>query len=315
MKKINLFLVLTSTLFVLNDCSECGNYKLIKARKTVISSTGYDISVPINEFSLKCLKNVSNSSQQNLIISPQLTFINLSKFCAGSDGETKKEMQKVCGFPDDTEKLLKSINYFNYQIQQSLAKNKNMYQTADSLWIDKKVQLKADYKKLITDYLPVEFFTENFLNKKFVCKKVNDWTECHTQGRIKKLLKENDINRDTMLISINTAYFKGIWKNKFKKSNTISDKFFITPTKIKYIEMMSQKEDFAYGEKDYCKYLEMPFSNNEFSMNFILPKKGYNLQNVLEKMSLKELNSIQKGVRARKVDLKLPKFKFESFIN
>lgn len=46
-------------------------------------------------------------------------------------------------------------------------------------------------------------------------KSVNAWVENYTNGKIKRLIDENMIQPDTIMVLLNALYFKGLWKNPF----------------------------------------------------------------------------------------------------
>ena len=306
----SLALLLLFTLFA-SGAQKKKNSRL-KAKKNITKATSYNVAKVMNEFSLKCLKESVKSTQQNLILSPQLTFTNLSKFYIGSKGKTREEIKMACGFPDDNLKLLKSINYCNYQVMKSLAKTRTIYRVSDSLWVDKEHQLKLPYKNLVVDYLPVRIFNEDFSAKKALCGKINRWTKLQTFGKISGLLTTHDIDQNTFLLSLNTALFKGYWDEPFKRKYTKKKLFLVNSKQKKQVLMMFQKEEHRYSENDYCQFVSLPFKDYEFSMDFILPNKKYDLATVIDKLSLQEFNSLASDAKICSVTIGLPKFEFET---
>lgn len=59
----------------------------------------------------------------------------------------------------------------------------------------------------------VETFNFNDIPK--VTKSANAWVESYTNGKIKKLIDENMIQPDTIMVLLNALYFKGLWKNPY----------------------------------------------------------------------------------------------------
>lgn len=57
--------------------------------------------------------------------------------------------------------------------------------------------------------------TFNFNDVKNVTKSVNTWVKDYTNGKIQKLIDDNMIRPDTIMVLLNALYFKGLWKNPF----------------------------------------------------------------------------------------------------
>ncbi|UDQ97998.1 serpin family protein [Lentisphaerota bacterium WC36G] len=314
MKLIAQLFILTGSLLLLS-CDKNKEITTIKPVKIVRSMPKINIVEPINNFSLKILKNFAEIPTNNLVVSPQLTFVNLSKFYVASKGATRDELQKACGFDTDNIELLKGINYSNYLLQQTVNSSAVDYKNGDSLWISNKIFLKEPYLTMVKDYLPVEFFYEDFINKNALCLKVNSWAEKQTSNRIKNLVKPSDIDSLTRIFSVNTAFFNGRWLNKFEKELTTTQDFFISKDKKIKVQMMYQKNDFKFSENNYCQIISLPFNGDEFAINLILPHENSGLKDVMEKLTHGELTRLYSSMRNDEIDLFLPKFEFESFID
>ena len=290
------------------------NYVTVKAKKKVTQVTGYNVTSAVNKFTFRCLKELVKNPNANLIFSPRLTFINLSKFYAGSKGKTREEIQKVCGFPEDSTLLLKSLNYSDYLIKKSLESSQTTLVSNDSIWLDNDSKLKNQYKNLVSDYLPIEFFNEDFSNSEMLCNKINRWATIATHGKIRNLFSENAVHKNTKLLSLNTLYFKGTWEFQFKRKYTKKKNFYLKPKKRKKVAMMFQKEDFSWAENDYCKCVSLPFKNNEFSMKLILPKKTFSIVKLLEQLTCDDFNKLEKDAKVFEVKLGMPKLNLSKLI-
>lgn len=75
--------------------------------------------------------------------------------------------------------------------------------------------------------------------EKFIEETTNDY--------IKVFLPPNSITPFTEVVLVNTAFFEGIWKSKFRKSFTQKKIFYKNGHQPVYIDMMGQKGFFNYG--------------------------------------------------------------------
>jgi serpin B len=69
------------------------------------------------------------------------------------------------------------------------------------------------------------------------------------------------LNDLTRLVLVNAVYFKGLWQNKFRASDTVQDLFHLSSTESKEVPMMRQTDDFGYmtSQELDADILEMPY--------------------------------------------------------
>ena len=74
---------------------------------------------------------------------------------------------------------------------------------------------------------------------------------------------------------------------------------------------MDKTESFNYAENNAFQMIELPYSGNELSMLFLLPKDD-NLAALESSLSIKNLSGWKKDLRSEIVKVFIPKFKFET---
>ncbi|XP_066945269.1 uncharacterized protein [Macrobrachium rosenbergii] len=166
---------------------------------------------------------------------------------------------------------------------------------------------------------PDELRVLNFLDATNAAGTMNAFVNKTTRGLISNIVTE-DIVRTASMILINAVYFKGFWKQEFKKSNTQKKDFFVAPSNKISVDMMSQVSDFKYGESRQlgARVLELPYAGSNLAMILLLPNSngngGSSLANVVKGLSSTALReAISPGkLQLHRVDLRLPKFKFRA---
>ena len=139
----------------------------------------------------------------------------------------------------------------------------------------------------------------DFTQKAKVVDDANAYIKNQTRGLISDVLQLDQIKMNTIMILINSIYFKAKWEKSFNEKMTIDQLFNGT----KSIKMMNITNYFPYGENDYCQTLELPYAGGEFSMGFIL-KKNPDADIVLPSMSNCRVKaSIPKFTQRSKIDL------------
>jgi serine protease inhibitor len=79
---------------------------------------------------------------------------------------------------------------------------------------------------------------------------INSWVEKKTHAKIKDLV--GDFSDDTRLVLVNAIYFKGDWKNQFKKMSTREGKFNTAKGTIVTVNSDRPKTDFSVSaENEY----------------------------------------------------------------
>ncbi|EJW70750.1 hypothetical protein WUBG_18343 [Wuchereria bancrofti] len=68
----------------------------------------------------------------------------------------------------------------------------------------------------------------SFEKRKGFVQGINKWISRKTNKKIKDLIKEDSINKDTNILLMNAIYFKATWKNQFMKAVTKEREFHIS---------------------------------------------------------------------------------------
>uniref|UniRef100_A0A672IRZ6 Serpin peptidase inhibitor, clade C (antithrombin), member 1 n=1 Tax=Salarias fasciatus TaxID=181472 RepID=A0A672IRZ6_SALFA len=130
---------------------------------------------------------------------------------------------------------------------------------------------------------------------------INDWIANKTENRIQETLPAGVLDSTTVLVLVNTIYFKGQWKNKFDKDNGVVADFHVSPSRSCAVPMMYQE----------VQLLEMPYSGDDITMVMILPSKDTPLSKVEEMLDLGKLSSWLDQMKETTVSVQLPRFRVE----
>uniref|UniRef100_A0A665U3P4 Serpin domain-containing protein n=1 Tax=Echeneis naucrates TaxID=173247 RepID=A0A665U3P4_ECHNA len=142
---------------------------------------------------------------------------------------------------------------------------------------------------------------------------INDWISNKTENRIQDTLPPGSLDSTTVLVLVNTIYFKGQWKNKFDSHNVFASDFHITQSLSCSVDMMFQETQFRYQfyPQDKVQVLEMPYSGDDITMVLILPSRDATLTQVEENLDLTKLTKWLNGMKETNVALHVPRFRVE----
>jgi len=180
---------------------------------------------------------------------------------------------------------------------------------ANSLWYKTGFPIKTDFLKVNTDYFGA-YVKELDFSKAWAVDTINNWCAKKTNNLIKNPLDKIDSN-DVMFL-VNAIYFKGIWRKHFETKNTTESNFTNELNNQVKVNMMYQKDTFAYKADSYAQYLDMPYGNKAFSMTVILPSDGKTIADVLNQLTPDYWNSTLQSMSTKQVEVYMPRFKTQN---
>ncbi len=248
----------------------------------------------------------------NIFMSPYSIFTALSMTYEGAKGQTAKEMEETLHLPENTKLRRESFR----QIHNEINKDDKEYKlsTANALWAQQSYQFNKNYFNLIETYYEGKATSLDFIGDTEGSRlTINKWVEEKTNDKIKDLIPSGALTSAIKLVLTNAIYFKGEWVKQFNKEYTKEQNFRITPNNTVQIPMMQRTDDksiFNYSEASNFQMLELPYSGNDLSMLIILPKD--NLESIENSLTLENLLKWKEGLSKQKVNVYIPKLKFET---
>ncbi len=257
----------------------------------------------INEFSYETGAQILSHGEGNQNYSPLSLYYALSLAASGAKGETQQELLDLLKV-SDIKLLTKQASNLYRRIYSD---NKiGSLKIANSLWMDKNVGWERSFienaaKDFYTSIYSVDFKDEN------TPKDMAKWVLDNTNGT---LLPEMDISPEQILSIINTVYFYDQWVDKFDKSETKEDEFYLSNGETVKCDFMNSRyasAGFYKGEGFTRSSLSL---KNSGSMVFILPDEGVPVQELLE--SPEKLKAAFEGGEQGygQVVWQIPKFSF-----
>ncbi|CDW59461.1 Serpin-like protein [Trichuris trichiura] len=251
-------------------------------------------------------------ANHSFFISPFSILVALGMTYVGSSANTKSQMKS---------KLFESslrdgqINSLMGGALKSLnnSNTKEGYELyiANRLFAQSNLQMLPRFRKRIQKHYSADIELLDFKKSSETCKHINDWVEQKTKGKIKDLIPPDAIKPLTRLVLINAIYFKADWKTPFKTELTKNTTFYVKQGEEKIVEMMQMKKEFPYTETEEYQILGIPYMTENLLMYFVLPKERFGLKNMMRKLSGKKLLDLFNSTIERKVEVHIPKFKFE----
>ena len=223
----------------------------------------------------------------NAVCSPLSIALILSLLQLASGGKARYQIMSALR-KDTTIEELQSIN--------SLF-NTDIISLANLMIINKAFKINKQFVQEVSTIANIQ--NVDFTQKAEVVANANAYIEDQTRGLISNVIQPDQIKVNTIMILINSIYFKAKWEKSFNEKMTVDQLF----NQTKSIKMMNITNYFPYGENDYCQMLELPYTGREFFMGFIL-RKNLDADYVLPLMNNCRVKvSIPKFTHRSKIDL------------
>ena len=260
-----------------------------------------------NAFPLFSEVDAITDKNENYTISPLSLSEALAIASNGANGDTRKQIAEIIGVNGmSKETVNETFNSLNDYLAN--ADSKTTFSIANSVWIDEGFEVKPEFlndKKLIG-----ETFYQNLSSTKTM-NDFNNWCDTKTNGCIKKVLSE-PLSGDCMMVIANALYFKGMWKYQFDKNNTSEQDFYNSDGTKSKVKMMSQKCKFLAYSGENMDMVELPYGNENFCMDVILPHEGKNLDECMKDFTLNTfLYEYVKDSKQTDVVVQMPRMKLE----
>ena len=260
-----------------------------------------------NAFPLFSEVDAITDANENFTISPLSLSEALAIASNGANGDTRKQIAEIIGVNGmSKETVNETFNSLNDYLAN--ADSKTTFSIANSVWIDEDFEVKPEF--LNNKELIGETFHQNLSSTKTM-NDFNNWCDTKTNGCIKKVLSE-PLSGDCMMVIANALYFKGMWKYQFDKNNTNEQDFYNSDGTKSRVKMMSQKCKFLAYSGENMDMVELPYGNENFCMDVILPHEGKNLDECMKDFTLNTfLYEYIKDSKQTDVVVQMPRMKLE----
>ncbi len=264
-----------------------------------------------NAFAIDFYKTVSSSKNQtdkNLFFSPASMYVAFSVLYEGADGNTAVQLQDVFGFEPD------AAARYNATAHAMASLNRDdPYATlaiANALWLSDRIPVYESYQDIARQIYFAGIETVNFDKDgvKETVAKINGWASNNTNGKIKEVISERDVDNNTVMVINNAIYFKGTWVTQFQADDTVESDFWKNGTESVDADFMNIQETFDYAHSNGAHVLKMPYEGDRLSMLVILPEGRDAIGALEESISADMIQQWRQELRPSEIVLYIPKF-------
>ncbi|KAG2600950.1 hypothetical protein PVAP13_5KG559200 [Panicum virgatum] len=242
-------------------------------------------------FSARVLRHIASGdrSSANLAVSPLFLHAALTLLRAGARGATLDQIVALLGPAGGPAHAALASHVALRMLAADGGGGGPTVRFANAVWVDAALRLTDAYAREVTGQYLAEVRSVPFNSRPEDARlQINQWIESATAGRIKDLLPQGSIDRDTPAVLANALYFKGAWERKFDASFTRDDAFYLPTGGHVRVPFMSSTRDQYIARRPGYKVLRLPYARGRehraFSMYVYLPDAQDGLPSLLQKL-------------------------------
>ncbi|KAM6202682.1 serpin A12 [Rhynchocyon petersi] len=283
-----------------------------QAQKGKGRQAAQELATKNTDFGFKLFKKLAaRNPNKNIFFSPLSISMAFSMLCLGAEDSTLSEIRQGFNFKELPDKDVHEG--FHYLIQRLNRGGQNKLDLGNLLFLDQRLQPERKFLTDVKDLYNAETIPADFHNLEVTQKKINDYVNQKTHGKVNNLIQ--NIDPGTVMLLVNYLFFRVRWQHEFDPKLTKEEDFMLDRNKYVKVPMMFRTGMYKVGHDDQlsCTVLEMPYQGNMTAI-FILPDEG-KLANVEEAMVTNVMDSWKKVISQRVVDVSLPRFSITGSYN
>uniref|UniRef100_A0A4W4G409 Antithrombin-III n=1 Tax=Electrophorus electricus TaxID=8005 RepID=A0A4W4G409_ELEEL len=279
----------------------------------------WELSQANGRFALSLFKQLAKDkgAEGNIFMSPLSISTAFAMTKLGACNSTLEQIMKVFEFDTIKEKTSDQVHFFFAKLNCRLYRKKHNtveLVSANRLFGEKSLTFNENYQNISEIVYGAKLLPLHFKEKPEMSRqKINAWVSEKTKGKINETLPEGSIDSTTILVLVNTIYFKGQWKKKFDKADVTELPFHVSEKEKCPVPMMYQETKFQYQRfpEDGVKVLELPYNGGGISMVLVLPTENTKLSEVETQLTLKKLSGWLNATTETTVAVQIPRFRIE----
>lgn len=258
----------------------------------------------ITNFGMTMFQSAASSGETNAVLSPVSAYLCLTMVMNGASAETLQQFSDVLGADNDT------VNRLCSALRASLSDVSGSTQQtiADSVWVDDdRAMILESYLSDLVNTGSAEIFSAD-LPSTAARNAVNNWVKEKTNGLI-PLLHEENYPDETVMVLLNTLYFKAKWLNPFLSYQTSDSTFATTGGKTVTVPFLYQYEAHrACIREEGVEGIVLPYDDDRTDFLALRPTDGSSIADFAASLSSDALLSYLDAAEETLVNFSMPKW-------
>ncbi|WP_184549068.1 serpin family protein [Mucilaginibacter sp. FT3.2] len=261
-----------------------------------------------NAFSLKLFNATltGNADADNLFLSPLSVSMAVGMTSNGAFGQTLHDIRNTMNFNGFTEDQVNS--YYHKMITELPQLDpKTTLKFANSIWYANTFTPIPAFLQANASNYNARVQSADFTSAA-TRDDINNWVSNATDGKITNII-DNNIPTNARMYLINAIYFKSGWATKFDATQTKTDTFYLPSGGTVQTPLMNGEGDFNSANAADARILELPYTNNKFSMVILMPTQK-SVKEYAAGLDSAKWQTLMAGLGKTHATVTMPKFKF-----
>ncbi len=229
---------------------------------------------PETRFTFKLFQELfRQDSSANIFFSPCSVMLCLAMVYDGARGETRSGMAGALQLAGLDSAGVESVVVRLKSVLQAREAGVQLL-ISNSLWCNQSIQVDSAYTARAHEIYDAEVREVDFSAGDTVAR-INDWISEKTVGKIPRMI--DHLDRLTLLVALNAIYFKGLWKQPFRRQLTRDETFTTGSGEKKTLPRMVQAGEFRYWEQREFQAAVLPYQGSRIAMYVLLPSRDSSL--------------------------------------
>lgn len=319
--KYNLFAVVLTAIMI--SCDSENGIQDLPETTIELSRSEIESVDNISNFSLRIFEDVvENQSEfhnKNFAIAPFNLATSLAMVANASDQQNKQEIFNVFEISDGG--LIEMNELFGKLIGNLPTMDpKSELILANSVWTDSENPIPEWY---IDDMWNVygapvtkidDFLSDDNVN--LINQWINDATNNMIDFKIEYSTSIDSMFNLKRFEMLSAMYFKGQWRQAFKKEATSQKKFYNIDNTTSTVPMMKGKINGGYVITNQYVAVRIPYGNNSFALNLFEAHNGNSMSKLIHELANGEWNAyLRESTTSQELSIQIPRFEIESEID
>ena len=261
-----------------------------------------------NVLGMKLMKDLSETEDGNIFLSPSSLYMALAMVYNGADGITKEEIANVL----EAEGISREqMNQANASLITKLSSDSEEIELniANSIWVKDSYQFLEDFTESSQDYYNAKIEAIDVTDPASA-DLINDWVSDATNGKIEEMAAK-PLPGNLVAMLLNAIYFNGNWQFPFNEELTEEQPFFLTDGSTTEVPLMTLRREFSYLETENFQAVSLPYGEGEMNMHVFLPAEDSSLHELKQSMDAESWAGWMTEFEEKDGTVLLPKFQME----
>ena len=274
-----------------------------------------DVADGNNRFALDLYGKLAEE-KGNVFFSPFSAHAALAMTTTGARGTTRDQMARVLHLSADPAKQLAAGDLGRYL---GHPRKDCQLAVANALWGAAGLPWRDDWLAAVNDRFGGGFRPADFpSNPAAERDRINGWVEEQTRGKVRDLLRPEQITPQTTMVLTNAVYFKGKWVTRFDPARTRDGPFHLAEGGTVTVPLMSTRAKCrATGignpraDRERVRVVELPYRGGELAMVLVVPALPGGLPAAEHALTADRLAAALADLKPVELGVTLPRFKLE----